>query len=357
MTVIDSDTHVDETEETWEYLGESERRFKPVTVMQQASLAEGQVPGYDRYWLIDGALRVRRIRDDVRTGTTQATRELLDVPARLRHMDELGVDTQVIYPTFFLSAVTDRPEVETALCKSYNRWLAEKCSQSGGRLQWVAVVPLLDMEAAVGEAQAAKRLGACGLMKKGVECGSRSAADPYFYPLYEAAQRLDLAICIHSGSGDPAHNDLRRDHASLWSRQLPVIDAFTSLVAREVPNRFPNLRFGFIESGSSWIPFALAELWARHVCQAWRGGGFDLQNDLLRQCRFYVAYQTQEDLPYLLRQGCEDSLVAGTDYSHADGSAEIEALRLVCAKGERGEVSQMVARKLLDDNPRALYGL
>jgi len=136
-----------------------------------------------------------------------------------------------------------------------------------------------------------------------------------------------------------------------------VIDAFTSLVAREVPLRFPTLRFGFIEAGSSWIPYALAELWARHVRQAWRGGGFDLQNDLLRQCRFYVAYQTQEDLAYLLQRGCEDSLVAGTDYSHADGSAEIEALRLVREKGERGEVSRIATRKLLDDNPRALYGL
>ena len=48
MPTIDADTHVDETEETWEYMNESERRFKPVTIVQQVSLAEGQIPGLCR---------------------------------------------------------------------------------------------------------------------------------------------------------------------------------------------------------------------------------------------------------------------------------------------------------------------
>ena len=355
MPVIDADTHVDETEETWEYMNESDRRFKPITVSQH-SAAEGQIPGYERYWLVDGHLRVRRVRDDTRTGTKQEARELLDVSARLRHMDELGVDVHVLYPTFFLSRVTDRPEVEVALCRSYNRWLAEKCAQSGGRLQWIAMLPTLNLDAAVEEVRSAKENGACGVMKKGVECGGRSAGDPYFYPLYEAAGRNDIAVCIHSGSGEMEQNDLRRDHASMWSRALPVVDAFTSLVHKGVPDRFPNLRFGFIEAGSSWIPYALDVLWAHRVRQAWRGT-FDLKQDLLRQCRFYVACQTQEDLPYLLQHGTEDNLVIGTDYSHADGSAEIEALSLIKAKGEQGDISPVASRKILDDNPRALYGL
>jgi predicted TIM-barrel fold metal-dependent hydrolase len=356
MAVIDSDTHVDETEETWEYMNESERRFKPVTVMQQVQLAEGQVPGYDRFWLVDGALRVRRIRNDTRTGTTQETRELLDIPARLRHMDQLGVDTQVIYPTFFLSRVTDRPEAEVALCRSYNRWLASKCAQSGGRLQWVAVLPLLNIEASVEEVRWAKESGACGVMKKGVECGGRAAGDPYFYPIYAAASSNDIAVCIHSGSGEMEQNDLRHDHASMWSRGLPVIDALCSMVTKGVPDRFPGLRVGFIEAGSSWIPFALDVLWARQVRQAWHVS-FDLKTDLLRQSRFYVACQTQEDLPYLLEHGAEDSLVIGTDYSHADGSAEIEALTLIREKGDKGEIPQVASRKIVEDNPRSLYGL
>jgi hypothetical protein len=84
---------------------------------------------------------------------------------------------------------------------------------------------------------------------------------------------------------------------------------------------------------------------------------FDLKTDLLRQSRFYVACQTQEDLPYLLEHGAEDSLVIGTDYSHADGSAEIEALTLIREKGDKGEIPQVASRKIVEDNPRSLYGL
>jgi len=223
MPVIDADTHVDETEETWEYMNESEQHFKPVNVVHQTAVAGAQAPGYNRYWLVDGQLRLRRVRDDKRTGTTRETRELLDVPARLRHMDELGVDIQVLYPTFFLSAVTSRPDVEIALCKSYNRWLADKCAQSGGRLRWIAMLPMLSMDTALEEARFAKEHGASGLMKKGIECG-RMAGDPYFYPLYDAASRLDIAICIHLGSGDPTVSDFSQTFTSMWGSVLPVLD-------------------------------------------------------------------------------------------------------------------------------------
>ncbi len=52
--------------------------------------------------MIDGKRQVRFIRSDKDSGTTVETRELLDVKARLKHMDELGTDIQVIYPTLFL---------------------------------------------------------------------------------------------------------------------------------------------------------------------------------------------------------------------------------------------------------------
>jgi predicted TIM-barrel fold metal-dependent hydrolase len=44
----------------------------------------------------------------------------------------------------------------------------------------------------------------------------------------------------------------------------------------------------------------------------------------------------------------------GTDYGHADTSAEIEALRMV---KEDGKVSPEVADRILNENARALYGI
>jgi hypothetical protein len=47
----------------------------------------------------------------------------------------------------------------------------------------------------------------------------------------------------------------------------------------------------------------------------------------------------------------------GTDYSHADQSAEIGVLDVIEQRAEKGEIPASVARKILDDNPRRFYGL
>ena len=38
MPIIDADTHIDETEATWEYLRDFEQEFKPITQYPAASI-------------------------------------------------------------------------------------------------------------------------------------------------------------------------------------------------------------------------------------------------------------------------------------------------------------------------------
>lgn len=47
----------------------------------------------------------------------------------------------------------------------------------------------------------------------------------------------------------------------------------------------------------------------------------------------------------------------GTDYSHADQSAEIHALDVIEQRGENRKIPASVDRKILDDNQRRFYGL
>jgi len=352
MRIVDADTHVDECDDTWRYMAASEARYKPITVTPMEEMAPGRAaPGYTRYWLIDGQLHLRRIRDDRRTGTTEVTRELKDVDARVRHMDELGVDLQVIYPTLFLHYLTGTPEIQVALCKSYNRWLAEKCAQSGGRLRWVALLPFLDIDAAVDELRWANERGAAGFFKLATDLGKR-VTDPYFFPVYEEANDLGLPMCIHTGSGDPGPASLAP------SEGIPVNipEAFYSVVFHGLADKFTRLRFGFIEAGASWIPYVLDRLTARRERMAW-AYTLELKDDLFRQNRLFVTCQTVEDLPYLLRFGTEDNLMLGTDYSHADASAEIQSFEILQRWGDEGKTSKNAVRKILEDNPRAFYRL
>lgn len=356
MPVVDADAHVDETEETWAYIDEAYRKYTPSTVMQASASDGGTQPrGYNRFWFVDGRFLVRRVRDDERTRTTVETRELLDVEARLRHMDELGIDIQVCYPTAFLMQWSAKDEIEHALRKSYNRWMASKWKLSRNRLRWACLLPMGDMNEALKEMHFARDNGACGVMKKGIECGGRRAGDRYFFPLYEAAARLGMPICIHTGTGDPGLTDANAASLTMYHMTAPVMDAFVSLVMAEVPAKFPGLRVGFIEAMASWVPFALAELRARQERSRWMYS-FELREDLLSESRFYVACQTVEDLPYIIQQCGEDNLIAGTDYSHADQSAEIETLSTIKRWGEEGLITPTQAKKILNDNPTRFYG-
>jgi len=47
----------------------------------------------------------------------------------------------------------------------------------------------------------------------------------------------------------------------------------------------------------------------------------------------------------------------GTDYSHADQSAEIGALDVIEQRAEKEEIPASVARKILDANTCRFYGL
>jgi len=357
VLVIDADTHIDETEATWDYMEGDAARYRPATL--EFAGGRGFVAGDarpHRLWQIEGQFRLRRWRDDKRTGTTKETRELTDIAARMRQMDELGVDVQVLYPTLFLGAISTHPEVELALCRSYNRWIANATAASQGRLRWVALIPFLSLDKAVDELRFAAGHGACGVFKKGIEYGERAATDPFFFPVYEEASRLNLPICIHTGSGDPRNSDATTALAANANQaNLTAIGAFTSLVLGGIPEMFPKLRFGWIEASASWVPYLIHDLEAKR--KRLSALQFDLKRDLLRESRFYVTCDTLDDLPYILTFGAEDSLMVGSDYGHADQSAEIDAVNVIRHKGQAGEIGGAIATKIISDNPRRFYGL
>ncbi len=354
--VIDADTHVDETDATWEYMPPEDERFRPVTDYRPNPDAAPDRPEL-RDWVVDGVRTRRVVRNDSKSGTRVEARELLDVQARLRHMDELGTDVQVIYPTFFLQTPAATPEAQVALARSYNRWLADRCAESGGRLRWVCVPPLADIEATVAELRFAKDYGACGVFKKGDGEVGHQPNDPYFFPVYEEAERLNMPICFHTGSGSP------EERRGLMRSKAPAINGVYALLEDNVPASFPGLRFGCVESGASWVPFVdyqLRRLHDRHKFSSNVGGRtleFAVEDDLFKSNRVYVGCQVDEDILMILNYISEDNLIVGSDYTHQDTSHELEFRRMLEERVERGEVPEGVVHKMTHDNPKAFYGL
>ena len=62
---------------------------------------------------------------------------------------------------------------------------------------------------------------------------------------------LLLAICVITVLGPGLVNT------------VIAIAAFSALAEAGVPDKFPKLRVGFIETGASWIPFLHADLMAK----------------------------------------------------------------------------------------------
>jgi aminocarboxymuconate-semialdehyde decarboxylase len=344
MAVIDADAHVIETERTWEYMRDEDQAFRPLSVVTT------NTDGPQRpFWIIGdragGRAFVRNV-NVAATGASDASREMTDVQSRLAHMDELGIDIQVLYPTLFLRPLSARPEVDYALSRSYNRWMADTWEQGKGRLRWPVIAPVHHMDRAIEEVHFGKEHGACGVFLRAGEAGL-SLVDPYFDPLYEEASKLDLPICIHASIGN----------FGIWDQQeaglhfkLPPISVFHSLIMRGMADKFPDLRWGFVEVSSQWVPYAMNDLSIRFASQGREFAG----RDLLKNNNIYVACQTTDDLDYVLQHAGDDSLMIGTDYGHNDTSSEILAMRKL---REDGKISADAAGRILDDNPRRLYAL
>ena len=352
---IDADAHVIENEQTWEFMAEEDRHLAPDLLVSQSTGL--------RYWRID-----ERVVPNTNIGlnTTAESRELVNVGARIAHMDELSVDIQVIYPTMFLRPLTARGDVERALCRAYNRWLAEIWKQGAGRLRWVVVAPLRSMDQAIEEIHFGKEHGACGVFMRGIE-GGRLLSDDTLFPIYREASDLDIPICVHAGGGSFDHYDLfLQDTFARF--KLSTVGAFNNLIYKGVPDKFPDLRWCFVESTSQWVPYALNDLMIRtqaelafrrkhadNALAAVRGAPRELANgNLLKENRIYVACQTTDDLSYVLEYAGEDNIIVGTDYGHADYSNDMEAIAKL---SKDGVLAGGVADKILSENPARLYGL
>ncbi|HWP57814.1 MAG TPA: amidohydrolase family protein [Candidatus Acidoferrales bacterium] len=342
MLTIDADAHVIETERTWQYLEESDRRYRPIPVT--VDMPSGRTRNF---WLIDA--RLVGGRDNVGKETPKESREMADIEARLRHMDEIGTDVQVLYPTLFLRPVTDRPEVELALCRAYNRWLADIWSKGKGRLRWAVQLPLMTMDKALDELRWAREHGACAVFMRGLET-HWPLHSPYFFPLYEEASRLDMPIGIHSGIGNFSVVEAFGADDTFRTAKLAVIGAFHAMIMKGIPERFPRLRIGAIEVAAQWVPYLVHDLNLRLP----KFLGKEAKPDLLRGGQLYVACQTDDDLPYILKYAGEDSLMIGSDYGHADNASELLALRRL---KEKGDVAPAVIDKILCANPARFYGL
>jgi hypothetical protein len=266
MTVFDTDAHVEECEETFAALQD-----RPELAGTAPRVIEGERRAF---WLIEGRtfprlsgrgvhtfgsphLRKAAGHVDPERRTRIDSQELRDPAARLQDMDAEGIDVSVLFPTMFLVwPLADNPALVRALCRAYNDWVAAKCAASGGRLRWVATVPLPDVEGSVEEIHRIE--SASGVMTLGT-AGPMTLSDRRLDPFYKALEGRGLPLCVHVGWSFPPVNNLYDNvyEAMITPFALPIFMGFSSLLIGGVLERFPRLKAGFFEAGVEWVPYWL----------------------------------------------------------------------------------------------------
>ena len=378
MGFIDSDAHVLECEDTWDHFDPSEREYRPITLEYPGVTG----PGADsrRQYYVIGGVMSRKFPPESQTwgygkNYTADVSYLKTPSVRLREMDETGVDVQVMFSTLFLTVGVAHAAAEAAVSRSYNRWIAERTADSGGRLRWVVVAPTLNMDRAIEEMEFGAKNGAAGVMLKASGEHGRSMADPYFHRLYSAAQDLNLTVCMHAGSkrthfeGLPYPLDL--NYRSPTGSSGAATDCFGQVLGANLQMRFPRLRFAYLELGSMWAPAVFTKL-QRNLSlisdgrspppKGWvetpRGTAAVITPvdpaALLEEHNMYVACFTDEPLPFLTSFLGPDHLLLGSDMCHNDaGTDPLGHLTMM----ERTDIDQAVARKICDDNGRRAYAI
>jgi uncharacterized protein len=117
---------------------------------------------------------------------------------RLEHMDEVGIDIQVVSHGANNPSALDHPDA-VDLCRKVNDDLAEQISRHPDRFRGFATIPLHDPEAAAEELRrCVAELGFVGTLVMG-SCGGRFLDDRRFDAVLAAATDVDLPIYIHPG--------------------------------------------------------------------------------------------------------------------------------------------------------------
>jgi predicted TIM-barrel fold metal-dependent hydrolase len=282
------------------------------------------------------------------------TKGLADVGARLRAMDVLGLDVQVLYPTFWLIVDVPDPVAEAALMRSYNRWLAEATAPAHGRLLWAIATPTKCIDRAREELRFGREHGAVALFLHGTEDGL-PLSNPYFFPLYEQAQELGLVVAVHVGTDSTHVSDRIAGPERAFDGIVGVPHGFHSILVSDLHSRFPEVKWAFLEAGAAWVPWVLQEAAradeyvSRDESRDWR-----TETSVLRDRNFFVACQIDDDLEYLTGYTGRDNVVLGSDWGHYDVGSDPAAHQILAA---RDDLDPALRTSIVDTNGRRLYGL
>jgi predicted TIM-barrel fold metal-dependent hydrolase len=363
--IIDADGHLFETEEVFaEYMEPPLRRYRPRLITDD----EGS-----RFWVVDGATRYRRphIPGAFIPGTAAppggalnnarrasvGSQTLANIQERLADLDREGIDIQFLFPSFLLEVNTWADGgLGNGVCRAYNTWLAKMCAAAPERLKGIGLVCLCDPEGAAQELARIKQLGLAAVMISGV-VGSGRLDEPVNEIFFAQANRLRLPIAVHFNLQFPGVSDLFPHFfpTRVLAGLFPLMAGFTSVMCCGLLERYPNLRFAFLEGGCNWVAAFL-----ERIEDHYESPRYNARQLIQRSPREFfdsgrIFFGCEGNEPFLARvveEIGDDKLLFSSDYPHADRTEG--TARMLQA---REDLALSTKKRILEENARRFYGI
>lgn len=186
-----------------------------------------------------------------------------DVQRLLYAMDMIGIDYSIMFPTPMLTlGMHPNTSVEVKLSGAYTEWLVEEVLPHDSRIKLLVYLPFNDPEACLKViSRYADDPGVCGFMVTSVR--HAQVHDNVYARVYRELEERQLPLAFHAAYNwsEPSFAQLDKFigvHALgfTFSNMVHV----TNMVINGIPERYPNLKLIWIESGLAWVPFLMQRL-------------------------------------------------------------------------------------------------
>ena len=126
-----------------------------------------------------------------------------DPQDRIADLDGEGVWAELLFPSRGLwSFLIQKPDLAIATAKVYNDWLLDSFMKASPRYIGVALVPVLDIDDAIGEVRRAKELGYTSVLIPATPPAPYN--DERYEPLWATLAETGIVPTFHVGTGaDP----------------------------------------------------------------------------------------------------------------------------------------------------------
>ncbi|MGE0754521.1 MAG: amidohydrolase family protein [Alphaproteobacteria bacterium] len=254
-----------------------------------------------------------------------------DAAERHKDCQHSGVTMQVLSPTpMMIPDYVDRSDDAAEICRILNDDNASMVARFPDRFMALGALPMMDADRAIKEMGRIKKLGMCG-----VEINSNIADidldHERFFPIFEAAQELDMAVFIHPWGGFMTPSEARfqqRMNANrnwrpwLLGMGLETALAFDSMRSGSVHERLPELRVLYAHGGGIF-PALLGRLEHGAYCRPdlFKGASHKNVYRTIRECGVYVDALTHNPwtLMMLMKTIGVNRIAMGSDYPYPLG--------------------------------------